>query len=148
MTLLIPEDHADEEPRILERIRSGQFIKHYETVRRCKDGTLLDVSLAVSPLRDAAGRIVGASKITRDITEHKRAQEALRQSHARLQSQMEELSRFNQVAVGRELRMIELKKEINELCRRYGEPARFTLEFEQEGTGSAGGVIPSRGDDS
>jgi PAS domain S-box-containing protein len=148
VTLLIPEEHADEEPRILERVRSGQFIKHFETVRRRKDGTLLDISLAVSPLRDADGRIIGASKIARDITEHKRAQEALRQSHARLQSHTEELSRFNQVAVGRELRMIELKKEINELCRRHGEPARFTLEFEQEGMVSDGGVIQSRGDDS
>jgi two-component system CheB/CheR fusion protein len=143
VTVLIPEDHADEEPRILERIRSGKLIKHYETVRQRKDGTLIDISLTVSPLRDAAGRIIGASKIAHDITEHKRAQEALRQSHARLQSHTEELSRFNHVAVGRELRMIELKKEINELCRLHGEPARFTLEFEQDGTGSDG-VIPSR----
>ena len=72
VTLLIPEDRLDEEPQILERIRRGEAIEHYETVRRRKDGSLLDISLTVSPLRDASGRIVGASKIARDITERKR----------------------------------------------------------------------------
>ena len=71
---LIPPDRHNEEPEILERIRRGERIEHYETVRQRKDGTLIDVSLTVSPLRDAAGRVVGASKIARDITERKLAE--------------------------------------------------------------------------
>ena len=66
---------ADEERGIVERIRRGEQIDHYETVRRRKDGTLLDISLTVSPLTDAHGRIIGASKIARDITERKRQQQ-------------------------------------------------------------------------
>ena len=77
VTMLIPEDRIDEEPGILARIRSGEKVDHYETVRRRKDGTLIDVSLTVSPLRNAAGEIFGASKIARDITQTKRAQREL-----------------------------------------------------------------------
>ncbi len=133
VTMLIPPGRADEEPEILERIRRGETIDHYETVRRRKDGTELDISLTVSPLRDAAGNIIGASKIARDITARKQAEEALRQSHAELQSHAEELDRFNRVAVGRELRIIEMKKEVNELCQRQGQPPRYPLDFEQDG---------------
>src|SRR5271166_4328214 len=75
VTMLIPADRHDEEPRILERIRRGQRIDHYETVRQRKDGSLIDISLTVSPVRDLRGNIVGASKIARDITERKRAEE-------------------------------------------------------------------------
>jgi len=67
-----------------------------------------------------------------DITEVKRGEAALRQAHAELQARAEELTRFNKVAVGRELRMIELKKEINELCQHHGEPSRYALDFEQD----------------
>ena len=80
ITILIPLDRRDEEPGILARIRRGERVDHYETVRRHKDGSLIDISLTVSPTRDAKGAIVGASKIARDITERKRAEEALRQS--------------------------------------------------------------------
>lgn len=75
ITMLIPDDHIDEEPQILARIRGGQHIDHYETVRQRKDGVSINISLTVSPLRTADGRIVGASKIARDITERKRQQE-------------------------------------------------------------------------
>ena len=74
VTILIPPDRPDEEPRILSRIRRGERIEHYETVRRRKDGSLVDISLTVSPVRDAQGKVVGASKIARDITEHKRTE--------------------------------------------------------------------------
>jgi two-component system, chemotaxis family, CheB/CheR fusion protein len=77
VTLLIPPDRVDEEPAILERIRRGEHIQHYESVRRRKDGRLLDVSLTISPIIDAHGQIVGASKIARDITERKLAEAAL-----------------------------------------------------------------------
>lgn len=74
VTILIPDDRQDEEPSILARIRAGERVEHYETVRRRKDGSLLDISLTISPIRDAGGRIVGASKIARDITDWRRAQ--------------------------------------------------------------------------
>jgi PAS domain S-box-containing protein len=72
ITMLIPDDHLDEEPRILDRIRHGERIEHYETIRRRKDGTLINISLTVSPVKNADGRIIGASKIARDITDRRR----------------------------------------------------------------------------
>ena len=84
VTILFPPDHIDEEPAILARIRAGERIEHYETVRKHKDGTLIDISLTVSPIRDASGRIIGASKIARDITDQRRAQRALDESATRL----------------------------------------------------------------
>ena len=75
VTILIPTDRIDEEPEIIARVRRGERVDNYDTVRRRKDGSLVDISLTVSPLKDAGGRIVGASKIARDITERKRALE-------------------------------------------------------------------------
>ena len=77
ITIVIPEDRHDEERQILTRIRRGERIDHYETVRRRKHGNLITVSLTVSPVKDAEGKIVGASKIARDITEQKRSQEQI-----------------------------------------------------------------------
>jgi PAS domain S-box-containing protein len=78
VTILIPAERANEETAILERIRRGDRIDHYETVRRHKDGSLVDISLTVSPIIDNHGTIIGASKIARDITQRKRAEETLR----------------------------------------------------------------------
>jgi PAS domain S-box-containing protein len=75
VTLLIPEDRQDEEPNILERIRRGERIEHFETVRLHKDGRPIDISLMISPIRDATGQVVGASKIARDISDRRRTQE-------------------------------------------------------------------------
>ena len=75
VTIIIPTDRLDEEPVILERVRRGERIDHYETVRQRKDGSLVDISLTVSPIKDEKGEIVGASKIARDITQLKRARE-------------------------------------------------------------------------
>jgi PAS domain S-box-containing protein len=72
---LIPPDRHDEEPIILARLARGERTDHYETVRRRKDGTLIDISLTVSPVKDSEGKIIGASKIARDIADRKRAQE-------------------------------------------------------------------------
>jgi len=272
ITMLIPPDRQEEEPKILARLKRGERVDHFETVRVRKDGTRLEISLTISPIKDATGQVIGASKIARDITQRKRtedalraseeryrtlfdfdpvaiyscdasgviqqfnrraaelwgrepasgdtderfcgsfklfrpdgsfmpheqcpmaevvagkipaahdaevvierpdgsrvavvvnirplktergeitgaincfyditqrkqAEEALAQSHVQLQSHAEELSRFNRLAVGRELRMIELKKEINEICQRHGEPARYPVEFEQEGKAADG----------
>jgi PAS domain S-box-containing protein len=76
VTILIPQDRRDEESFILQQIRRGERIDHYETVRRRKDGGLIDVSLTVSPVRNAQGKIIGASKIARDITKRKREVDA------------------------------------------------------------------------
>src|ERR1700719_2380748 len=84
ITLIIPPDHRDEERTIIEQLTRGERIDHFETVRMRKDGSLLDVSLTISPMKDASGRAVGASKLARDITERKRAEEALRQAQADL----------------------------------------------------------------
>jgi len=78
--ILIPAGCSNEELETLERIRRGERVNHYETVRRHKDGTLIDVSLTLSPIKDKAGRITGASKIVRDITQRKHAEAALQQA--------------------------------------------------------------------
>ncbi|MHB9024640.1 MAG: PAS domain S-box protein [Armatimonadota bacterium] len=76
--ILVPPGHPDEIPRILEEMRRGERIEHYEALRRSKDGRLIDVSLTVSPIKDASGTIIGASTIARDITEQKKAEELTR----------------------------------------------------------------------
>jgi PAS domain S-box-containing protein len=78
VTLLIPVDRHNEEPFILGRIRRGESVDHYETIRQTKDGRLIDISLTVSPIKNERGEIIGASKIARDISESKRAQERLK----------------------------------------------------------------------
>jgi PAS domain S-box-containing protein len=78
ITILIPPERHDEETLILGRIRRGERVDHYETVRRRKDGSQVEVSLTVSPIKNAHGRVIGASKIARDITDRKRAEEQQR----------------------------------------------------------------------
>jgi PAS domain S-box-containing protein len=75
VTTLIPPHKLDEEPTILARLKAGERIDHYETIRKRKDGSLVDISLTVSPLRNSQGIIIGASKIARDISDRKRAAE-------------------------------------------------------------------------
>lgn len=88
VTILLPPDRANEEASILERIRHGQKIDHYETVRLRKDGTRLDISLTVSPIKDANGRVIGASKVARDIGDRVRAKEKLEQIVAERTAQL------------------------------------------------------------
>ncbi len=83
ITILIPPDRLYEEPNILARLRAGERVDHFETLRVHKDGSLVDVSLTISPIRNAAGQIVGASKIARDITQQKRAEDRLRATNQR-----------------------------------------------------------------
>jgi PAS domain S-box-containing protein len=78
ISMIIPRDRLDEEVDILRRLRAGERIEHYETLRISKDGRHIDVSITISPIRDAGGRTIGASKIARDISERKRAEAALR----------------------------------------------------------------------
>jgi PAS domain S-box-containing protein len=84
VNVLIPDDRQDEEPKILARIRAGERVDHFETVRRHKDGHLIDISLTISPIRDEWGLIIGASKIARDITERKEAELRVRESEQKL----------------------------------------------------------------
>jgi len=83
ITRLIPADRQDEETRILERIARGEIVDRLETVRRTRDGREIDVSITTSPIRDATGAVVGASKIARDMSERRRAEETRRLSEAR-----------------------------------------------------------------
>ena len=126
-----PEDQAAGKPRreLETAARREEGPDDNWLVR--KDGSRFWASGATSALRDEKGRLRAFTKVIRDTTDRKRAAEALAQSHAELQAHAEELARFNSAAVGRELRMIDLKKEINELCERQGEPARYPLDFEE-----------------
>jgi PAS domain S-box-containing protein len=92
ISILIPSDRRDEEPEILETIRRGESVDHYETVRRRKDGRMIDISVTVSPIRDAGGKIIGASKVARDITERKR-----------LETEITEISNREQQRIGQDL---------------------------------------------
>lgn len=83
VTILIPPDRLDEEPDILARIRRGDLVDHFETVRQRKDETYVDISLTISPVRDEHGNVVGASKIARDISERKRVEARLKESESR-----------------------------------------------------------------
>ena len=103
VAILMPPDRVDEVRGILERIRSGERVDHFETVRRRKDGTLLDISLSVSPIIDGSGNVVGASKVARDISERKRAEERLREKDAALETARTELARVSRVTTLGEL---------------------------------------------
>lgn len=92
ISILIPEDRRDEEPRILEKIGRGESVDHYETVRRRKDGKLIDISVTISPIRDAKGKPTEASKVARDITERKR-----------LEKEIIEISNREQQRIGQDL---------------------------------------------
>jgi PAS domain S-box-containing protein len=86
ITLIIPEDRHHEETEVLARIRRGEAVRHFETQRRRRDGTPIDISLTISPVRDASGGVIGASTIARDITARKRGEAASADLHRRLQA--------------------------------------------------------------
>jgi PAS domain S-box-containing protein len=94
-TMLMPLDRRGEEQVFIERMKRGETIEHFETLRLKKDGSLIDVSLTISPLRDDAGAVVGISKIARDITARKRAEEALARKKDELEAANKELEAFS-----------------------------------------------------
>jgi PAS domain S-box-containing protein len=83
ISLIVPEDRRDEEKAIVEKIKRGGEIQHFDTVRVCKFNKPIDCSMTISPIRDASGKIIGASKIARDITQRKRTERELRESEER-----------------------------------------------------------------
>lgn len=101
ITLIVPPDRLDEEADILASLRRGERIDHFETVRKRKDGTLLDVSVTISPVRDANGHVIGASKVARDITERKRL--ALLLQEAELAGRLLQLQDEEKRRIAREL---------------------------------------------
>src|SRR5262249_42362788 len=98
ITLIIPPERHGEEPAILERLRRGGRVDHFETMRVAKDGRRLDISLTISPVRDGQGRVIGASKIARDITERKRAEQQQRRLQEELEVERSRLAELFQLA--------------------------------------------------
>jgi len=136
--LLIPDDRQDEEREILSRLRKGERTDHFETKRRRKDGALLDISLTVSPVKDSRNRIVGASKIARDITEQVRSRAALRKANNALRRSNADLEQFAYSAshdLQEPLRMVSTYTEM--LRRKYGDKldsrAHEYMDFVSEG---------------
>ncbi len=119
---LFVKSAPDDLPLLFERIMRGEPVDRYEVVRRRKDGQEINVALSFSPIHDSRGRVIAASIVATDITARKRAEDALVRSHA-------ELRRFNQMAVGRELRMIELKQQVNALTEQLGQQPPYRLDF-------------------
>ena len=85
ITMLIPPDRLSEEPEIIARLKRGERVDHFETIRRRKDGSLLDISLTISPIKNSQGRIIGASKVARDVTEQKRIEADIRRNNMDLE---------------------------------------------------------------
>jgi PAS domain S-box-containing protein len=138
-TLLIPADRQEEELEILSLLRRGERVDHFETKRKRKDGTLLDISLTISPVKDLNGNIIGASKIARDITEQLRNREALQKANEQLAQSNADLEYFAYSAshdLQEPLRMVSTYSAM--LRRKYGstfdEKANHYLNYLTEGS--------------
>jgi PAS domain S-box-containing protein len=128
---LFPQERAEEEGEILTRIGSGESVMHFETVRVRKDGERIDISATISPIHDGTGKIIGASKIARDITGEKRAREQLRESHDQLRELTGRLHRAREeerTSVSREIHdvlaqeLTRLKIDLSWAGKRVAEP--------------------------
>jgi PAS domain S-box-containing protein len=117
VTIIIPVDRMDEEPTILEKIHRGERIEHFETVRQRKDGSFVDISLTISPIRNSRGKIVGASKIARDITELKKAREQQRLLLREMSHRVRNLFALSGSIVGLSARLAKSPRELAETTR-------------------------------
>jgi two-component system NtrC family sensor kinase len=142
ITLLIPPDMPDEFPSLLERLTRGERIEHYETQRVRKDGTRINVALTISPIRDSTGRIVGASKIARDITDRKRVEVALQQAHDALEQRVRDrttlLGLMHDIAVAANAASspsVALQEAVNRICAYTGWPVGHAYMPAPDGTG-------------
>jgi two-component system sensor kinase FixL len=132
--MLLPADRAAEEAMILEKLRNGIRVDHFETVRVTRDGRRIDVSLTSSPVKDSSGKVIGASKIVRDITDRKRTEAALRQQEAAI----EHLGRQNtmgEMAAG-------LAHELNQPLASILNYAGGSLSAIQNGGATAESLVP------
>lgn len=128
ISMLAPSDRPDEVPRVLERIRRGERVEHYETIRQRKNGTRLHVSLTISPIYNSAGEITGASTIARNITDRVSAQEAIARYSAQLERSNQELQQFASAASH------DLQEPLRKISA-YGEllKAEYYQALEEEG---------------
>jgi PAS domain S-box-containing protein len=117
VTIIIPLDRLDEEPTILGKIHRGERIEHFETVRQRKDGSLIDISLTISPIRNSSGRIVGASKIARDITELKKARDRQHLLMREMSHRVKNLFALSGSIVGLSARLAKSPQELAESAR-------------------------------
>ena len=117
VTIIIPADRLDEEPTILEKIHRGERIEHFETVRQRKNGSFVDISLTISPIRNSRGKIVGASKIARDITELKKARERQRLLLREISHRVKNLFALSGSIVGLSARSAKSPHELAESTR-------------------------------
>jgi PAS domain S-box-containing protein len=121
ITIVIPSDRLGEEPEILSRLQRGERVDHFETIRKRKDGALLNISLTISPVKDAQGRVIGASKVARDITDRKRKEQVLEALNAALTRSNADLQQFAYSAshdLQEPLRMVATYSEL--LKREFG----------------------------
>jgi PAS domain S-box-containing protein len=137
ITMLIPPDRIEEEPKILARLRRGDRVDHFETIRVRKDGARLNISVSISPIKDAEGRIIGASKVARDITERVRQEQDLRETNAALKWANADLEQFS-YSVSHDLQEpLRMVRAFSELLRH-----RFGDNWDKKETSLF--IIPSR----
>ena len=131
--LIVPDERREEEEDVLRRLRRGEKIDHFETLRRAKDGRLIPISLTVSPLRTADGTIIGASKVARDITDRVRAHEILQRSHDELEQRVRERTAereriFARLVLAQEDERQRIARELHDHLGQQMTALRLTLE--------------------
>ena len=138
ITIIIPADRLKEEPEILGRLQRGERVDHFETIRKSKSGSLLNISLTISPVKDVTGKVIGASKVARDITDRKRQEEALHAANAAVMRSNADLQQFAYSAshdLQEPLRMVTTYSELlkEEFGQKLGETGEAYLAHTVQG---------------